>query len=138
MRIIPLFLIVSVTGAFTWQARADDQKQGGRRLDVGIGAGGAADMLNLKHAPEAIEPEETSAIKMTLTCTDASGDVIKQGETGYDACMNHYKLKGDMRGPFKNANDRGTGSAGAVGGAPSGARDGMLDQSSAGFSVGGK
>lgn len=64
----------------TMAARADQQ------LNVNVPAGGAQDMLNMTTIPTEISDSNGDA-SLQRYCTNPSGRVIRQGQPGYEQCL---------------------------------------------------
>jgi hypothetical protein len=67
-------------------------------------AGGAADMLQLKGAPPAVE-NRPDTLKMAAVCTSADGKEFRNGESGYVECMEEYKRGHSL--PGSNSDSKG-------------------------------
>ena len=80
---------------------------------LNLPAGGAQDMLNMTTIPSAISDTESSPL-FQRSCTNPSGRIIAQGQTGYKECLDLARAKkpnaGDTPPPVVQDDSGGNGS----------------------------
>jgi hypothetical protein len=76
-----------------------------------IGGGGAEDLLHMTQPPPGLEEKKQPSLGFTTSCTTQSGTILKEGEAGYDDCLDGVKQEARPQRSGKTAPDgtRGVG-----------------------------
>lgn len=84
---LALVFALQTSGSLALGAESAPPAKGTHRVATDVGGGSAADVLNMRSAPEGGAAPSAPAMKIEITCVDDAGQRYDSRDAGYAACL---------------------------------------------------